>query len=84
MAGIVYYNKMIKIIDRILVIAIIASVLVWVTTKRSVSPIILLAVGLQQLLYALNSYQLKQKRQMKISLALGLVMTIPAIMMILQ
>lgn len=82
MAGMIYYNKAMKVMDRILVTFTLIFVVVWVYTKASVSPYILLMLGLQRLLYAYNANKMELKRGVGISLGLGVLMVVTSCAML--
>lgn len=82
MAGMIYFNNAIKVIDRILGIFILIFVVVWVSTKASVSPYILLMLGFQRLLYAYNAHKMGLKRGVGISLGLGVLMVVTSCAML--
>ncbi|ABW17698.1 hypothetical protein [Alkaliphilus oremlandii] len=82
MAGMIYYNKAMKVIDRVLVTFTLIFVVVWVYTKASVSPYILLMLGLQRLLYAYNANKMELKRGVGISLGLGVLMVVTSCAML--
>ncbi|GEM_PF-3899448 len=82
MAGMIYYNKAMKVMDRVLVTFTLIFVVVWVYTKASVSPYILLMLGLQRLLYAYNANKMELKRGVGISLGLGVLMVVTSCAML--
>lgn len=82
MAGMIYYNKAMKVIDRVLVTFTLIFVVVWVYTKASVSPYILLMLGFQRLLYAYNAHKMELKRGVGISLGLGVLMVVTSCAML--
>lgn len=83
MTGMIYFNKAIKVIDRILGIFILIFVVVWVYTKASVSPYILLMLGFQRLLYAYNAHKMELKRGVSISLGFGVLMVVASCAMLI-
>ena len=84
MAGMIYYNKAMKVMDRVLVTFTLIFVVVWVYTKASVSPYILLMLGLQRLLYAYNANKMELKRGVGISLGLGVLMVVTSCAMLVS